>query len=82
LYFDLKSCKSRLKLFAAALMMKKTKKVRTCQNMSGVLGGANAFNFLSFVSGVITLGEFVAAIIEKCLQSNINIESFKRIKTT
>ncbi len=36
-------------------MMKKTKKVRTCQNMSGILGGANAFNFLSFVAGVITL---------------------------
>ncbi len=60
-------------------MMKKTKKVRTCQNMSGVLGGANAFNFLSFVSGVITLGEFMG---QKCLQRDINIESFKRIKTT
>ena len=39
------------------MMMKKTKKVRTCQNMSGAMGGANAFNFLSFVAGVITLSK-------------------------
>jgi len=40
-----------------ALMMKKSTKVRTCQNMAGILGGANAFNFLSFVAGVITLSK-------------------------
>merc|ERR1719433_1404000 len=34
--------------------VKGTKK-RTCQNMNGILGGSNAFNFLSFVAGVITL---------------------------
>ena len=34
--------------------VKGTKK-RTCQNMNGVLGGSNAFNFMSFVAGVITL---------------------------
>lgn len=37
------------------MYMKKGKKVRTCQNMSGILGGSNAFNFLSFVAGVVTL---------------------------
>ena len=35
--------------------VKKGKKKRTCQNMNGILGGSNAFNFLSFVAGVITL---------------------------
>ena len=35
--------------------IKQGKKKRTCQNMNGVLGGSNAFNFLSFVAGVITL---------------------------
>ena len=35
--------------------IKQSKKKRTCQNMNGVLGGSNAFNFLSFVAGVITL---------------------------
>ena len=33
----------------------KGKKKRTCQNMNGILGGSNAFNFMSFVAGVITL---------------------------
>ncbi len=37
------------------MQMKRGKKKRTCQNMDGVLGGSNAFNFLSFVAGVITL---------------------------
>ena len=35
--------------------VKQSKKKRTCQNMNGILGGSNAFNFLSFVTGVITL---------------------------
>ena len=35
--------------------VKQSKKKRTCQNMNGILGGSNAFNFLSFVAGVITL---------------------------
>lgn len=37
------------------MYMNRKKKVRTCQNMKGMLGGANAFNFLSFVAGVVTL---------------------------
>ena len=39
------------------LNVKGTKK-RTCQNMNGILGGSNAFNFMSFVAGVITLVSF------------------------
>ena len=35
--------------------VKQSKKKRTCQNMNGILGGSNAFNFLSFVAGGITL---------------------------
>jgi hypothetical protein len=35
--------------------IKQGTKKRTCQNMKGVLGGSNAFNFMSFVAGVITL---------------------------
>ena len=38
--------------------VKQSKKKRTCQNMNGILGGSNAFNFLSFVAGVITLVSF------------------------
>ena len=34
---------------------KKQKKVRTCQNMAGILGGSNAFNFINFVAAVVTL---------------------------
>lgn len=37
------------------MYVKQAKKKRICQNMKGVLGGTNAFNFLSFVAGVITL---------------------------
>lgn len=35
--------------------VKQGKKKRVCQNMKGILGGSNAFNFMSFVAGVITL---------------------------
>ncbi len=41
----------------------KAKKKRACQNMKGILGGSNAFNFMSFVAGVITL------VIKKLVKS-------------
>ena len=34
---------------------KKKQKVRTCQNMAGIIGGSNAFNFINFVAAVVTL---------------------------
>ena len=43
--------------------VKGTKK-RTCQNMNGVLGGSNAFNFMSFVAGVITLVSTIPCILK------------------
>ena len=49
--------------------IKQGKKKRTCQNMNGVLGGSNAFNFLSFVAGVITL-------VTSCSFSKIFFDSF------
>ena len=42
--------------------VKQSKKKRTCQNMNGILGGSNAFNFLSFVAGVITLASFFCVL--------------------
>ena len=45
----------RIKRSNFPVLKKKKKKLRTCQNMSGIVGGSNAFNFLSFVVGVITL---------------------------
>ena len=46
--------------------VKGTKK-RTCQNMNGVLGGSNAFNFMSFVAGVITLVSTIPCILKNKL---------------
>ena len=34
---------------------RKKKKIRGCQNMAGILGGTNAFNFINFVAAVVTL---------------------------
>ena len=34
---------------------RKKKKIRSCQNMAGILGGTNAFNFINFVAAVVTL---------------------------
>ena len=50
--------------------IKQGKKKRTCQNMNGVLGGSNAFNFLSFVAGVITLVSLFFALIKINITSN------------
>ena len=49
--------------------IKQGKKKRTCQNMNGVLGGSNAFNFLSFVAGVITL-VMSRKLVNICLHSS------------
>merc|ERR1712155_220043 len=35
--------------------MGKKKKLRTCANMNGILGGSNAFNYVSFVLAILTL---------------------------
>ena len=51
--FDLHSLVKRSDF--PVMHVKQSKKKRTCQNMNGILGGSNAFNFLSFVAGVITL---------------------------
>eukprot|EP00090_Calanus_glacialis_P007386 TRINITY_DN15831_c0_g1_i2.p1 TRINITY_DN15831_c0_g1~~TRINITY_DN15831_c0_g1_i2.p1 ORF type:complete len:353 (-),score=97.92 TRINITY_DN15831_c0_g1_i2:51-1109(-) len=37
------------------MYMGKKKKLRTCANMNGILGGSNAFNYVSFVMAVLTL---------------------------
>merc|ERR1712080_800585 len=37
------------------MYMEKKKKLRTCANMNGILGGSNAFNYISFVIGILTL---------------------------
>merc|ERR1712210_170276 len=34
---------------------RKRKKIWGCQNMAGILGGSNAFNFINFVAAVVTL---------------------------
>ena len=37
------------------MYMGKKKKLRTCANMNGILGGSNAFNYISFVLAILTL---------------------------
>ena len=37
------------------MYMDKKKKLRTCANMNGILGGSNAFNYVSFVLAILTL---------------------------
>merc|ERR1719458_396306 len=37
------------------MYMGKKKKLRQCVNMNGILGGSNAFNYISFVVGILTL---------------------------
>ena len=37
------------------MYMDKKKKMRTCANMNGILGGSNAFNYVSFVLAILTL---------------------------
>ena len=38
-----------------SMYMGKKKKLRTCANMNGILGGSNAFNYVSFVLAILTL---------------------------
>ena len=37
------------------MYMGKKKKLRTCANMNGILGGSNAFNTISFILAILTL---------------------------
>ena len=45
----------RVKRDMPTMYMGKKKKLRTCANMNGILGGSNAFNYVSFVMAVLTL---------------------------
>jgi len=45
----------RVKRDMPTMYMGKKKKMRTCANMNGILGGSNAFNYISFVMAVLTL---------------------------
>ena len=46
---------SRTKRDMPTMYMGKKKKLRQCVNMNGILGGSNAFNYISFVVGILTL---------------------------
>ena len=46
---------SRTKRDMPTMYMGKKKKLRQCVNMNGILGGSNAFNYVSFVIGILTL---------------------------
>jgi len=50
--------------------MKTDDRMRTCQNMKGLLGGANAFHFLTFVVGLVTL---VVNVENNLNQNNNNL---------
>ena len=45
----------RYKRDMPTMYMGKKKKLRTCANMNGILGGSNAFNYISFVLAILTL---------------------------
>ena len=45
----------RTKRDMPTMYMGKKKKLRTCANMNGILGGSNAFNYISFVLAILTL---------------------------
>lgn len=46
---------TRSKRDMPTMYMGKKKKLRTCANMNGILGGSNAFNYISFVLAILTL---------------------------
>ena len=46
---------TRTKRDMPTMYMGKKKKLRQCVNMNGILGGSNAFNYVSFVVGILTL---------------------------
>ena len=55
---DTNSARSRQRRARRAMptmYMDKKKKLRTCANMNGILGGSNAFNYVSFVLAILTL---------------------------
>ena len=45
----------RAKRDMPTMYMGKKKKLRTCANMNGILGGSNALNYISFVLAILTL---------------------------
>ena len=45
----------RAKRDMPTMYLGKKKKLRTCANMNGILGGSNAFNYVSFVLAILTL---------------------------
>ena len=45
----------RAKRDMPTMYLGKKKKLRTCANMNGILGGSNAFNYISFVLAILTL---------------------------
>ena len=45
----------RVKRDMPTMYMGKKKKLRTCANMNGILGGSNSFNYVSFVMAILTL---------------------------
>ena len=47
--------KGRQKRDMPTMYMGKKKKLRTCANMNGILGGSNAFNTVSFILAILTL---------------------------
>lgn len=51
----LEGVQGRFKRDMPSMTMGKKKKLRTCANMNGILGGSNAFNYVSFVVGILTL---------------------------
>ena len=47
--------RDRQKRDMPTMYMGKKKKLRTCANMNGILGGSNAFNTISFILAILTL---------------------------
>ena len=52
---NVEGAQERAKRDMPTMYMGKKKKLRTCANMNGILGGSNAFNYVSFVMAVLTL---------------------------
>ena len=53
--FEELNINTRTKRDMPTMYMGKKKKLRQCVNMNGILGGSNAFNYISFVVGILTL---------------------------
>ena len=64
---------SRTKRDMPTMYMGKKKKLRQCVNMNGILGGSNAFNYVSFVIGILTLVVNVNNNINNNNNNNVDI---------